>query len=97
MIEGVNELMVTMKDKTDCFPLRSFSGIKSFTVQILEISPNQNTVRFEKLNDLQINHGKEELNSIAFLLVCHAKSLISQSFFGPFAFDIRLISGVNPS
>jgi hypothetical protein len=49
MIEGVNELMVTMKDKTDCFPLRSFSGIKAFVVQILEISSNQNTARFEWL------------------------------------------------
>jgi hypothetical protein len=64
MIEGVNELVVTMKGKADCFPLRSFFGIKVFAVQIVEISSCQNTARFEWSNDLQINHEKEELNSI---------------------------------
>ncbi|MFW9889477.1 MAG: hypothetical protein ACFFER_14920 [Candidatus Thorarchaeota archaeon] len=52
MIEDVNEVVVTMKGKADCFPLRSFFGIKAFAVQILEISSNQNTARFECLTDL---------------------------------------------
>jgi hypothetical protein len=97
MIEGVNELVVTMKGKADCFPLRSFFGIKVFAVQIVEISSCQNTARFEWPDDLQINHEEEELIPIAFLLICHAKFLISQSFFGPLAFDICVASGVNLS
>lgn len=47
MIVAVNEVVATLKGKANCFPLRSFSGIKAFIVQIGEISLNQNTARFE--------------------------------------------------
>jgi hypothetical protein len=66
LIKGVNELVVTTKGKADCFPFRSFFGIKVFAVQIVEISSCQNTARFEWPDDLQINHEEEEWNSLQF-------------------------------
>ncbi len=47
MIEVVYEVVGTLKGITNRFPLRSFSGIKAFVVQIKENDSNQNTAQSE--------------------------------------------------
>jgi hypothetical protein len=37
MIDGVHEVVATLKGITSRFPLRSFSGIKAFVVQIAKL------------------------------------------------------------